>query len=321
MSILSKIKKHVFSRNFNREYNLIRSNYKLQFVKEKVPILVIFCLDGRTGTEGFADRIKGMISCYAYAKATNIPFRIEHIVPFELSEYLVPNNYDWQLKEGEKSYNLLYANPVFFIQFTDDQHNMRLFWINKHRQHHLFTNAPYILNEVNNKYNKNYKFEELFNELFKPSLSLEKKINEQNVRIKNGEYISISFRFMQLMGDFKDIYGDILPEEGRIELLNKSLALVKSLHEKEQKTILVTSDSQTFLDVVSKLNYVYVIPGEVGHIGFSKRDGIFEKVFLDFYMISRASHVYMAHSGKMRVGGFAKTAAMTTNAPYDEITY
>lgn len=318
MSILSKIRKCVFSPNFNTEYDLIRSKYKLRFEKEKAPILIISCIDGRTTTAGFADRIRGMISCYAYAKAINVPFRIEHIVPFDLFEYLVPNNYDWQLKTGEKSYNLLYSNPIVLDQYTVDYRSMRLFRLNKGRQHHIFTNASYI-KEINEKYNKDYKFNELYQELFKPSLALEKKINDQ--KIKKGEYISISFRFMQLMGDFKDIYGDILSEEEKNDLVNRSLSIVKSLHEKEQKTILVTSDSQTFIDAVSKLYYVYVIPGKIGHIGWTEGDEVYEKVLLDFYMISQATHVYMAHSGKMYRSNFAKTAAKTTNAPYDEITY
>lgn len=319
MSILSKIRKCVFSNNFNREFEFIRSKYKLRLVKEEIPNLVISCLDGRTSRHGFADKIKGMVSCYAYAKAINVPYRIEHIVPFDLSEYLVPNTYDWQLKEGEKSYNLLYANPVFLIQNRDDYHSMRLFRINKHRQHHIFTNALYLLDEINCKYNKNYRFGELFQELFKPSLSLKEKISK--LEIYGKEYISISFRFMQLMGDFKDSWGDILPEEDRTELLNESLSVVKSIYEKEQKTILVTSDSQTFIDAVSKLDYVYVIPGKIGHIGHSKEDGVYEKVLLDFYMISQATHVYMAHSGKMYRSNFAITAAMSTDVPYDEITY
>ena len=163
-------------------------------------------------------------------------------------------------------------------------------------------------------------FGDLFAELFKPSLQLEKMINEQKHKI-GGSYVSVSFRFMQLMGDFKDNFGDILSDEDKNDLIEKSISIVTSLHEQEQKTVLVTSDSQTFIDAVSKLDFVYVIPGEIGHIGCSQERGVTEKMFIDFCMISRADHVYMAHSGKMYRSNFAKTAAMTSNTPYTEISY
>lgn len=335
MGILTNIREWVFTSNFNDDYELIKAEYSLRLVKEKVPTLVIFCLDGRTSTVGLADRLKGMISCYAYAKAINVPYRIEHIVPFDLADFWVPNNYDWRLKTGEKSYNLLYANPVSLLLFRYPRifgqipiirrrkyqyfTSMRLFRINKKRQHHLYSNNLSYIGEINKRYHKNYTFGELFQELFKPSSLLEKKINEQG--IKKGEYISVSFRFMQLLGDFKDVWGDILSVEDRIDLINRSVSIVQSLYQREQKSILVTSDSHVFIDAVSTLNYVYIIPGKIGHIGWSGGNEIYEKTFLDFYMISQASHVYMAHSGKMWKSAFAKTAAMTTNTPYDEISY
>ena len=321
MSILTRLRWQLFSENFNREYVLIRSKYEVKFVKMDVPPMAIFCLDNRTSLCGFADRLKGMVSCYAYAKAIGIPFRIEHIVPFDLSDYFVPNKYEWRVKSSEKSYNLLYANPIFWLNWLNPvlSINTRIFKSNTKRQHHFYTNTDFV-NKVNVEYNKNYTFGELFSELFKPSLMLEKAINEQKSQI-GGNYVSVSFRFMQLMGDFKDSWGDVLSEEDKVDLLEKSLIIVRQLYEQEQKTVLVTSDSQTFIDFVSKQDFVYVIPGTIGHIGYSQDDGVTEKMFIDFCMISQADHVYMAHSGKMYRSAFAKTAALSTNTPYTEISY
>ena len=326
MILYTKIRKRLFSDRFNYEYGLtkkeielMRRDYKIKFVKEEVPAIAIFCLDNRSYSYGFADRLRGIVSCYAFAKAIGIPFRIEHINPFDLSEFLVPNEYDWKLKEGEKSTNLLYANPVCFVQNRIDMRSMRLFRINKKRQHHLYTNASYI-EEVNEKYKKNYVFGDLFAELFKPSFSLKKKIDEQKGQI-GGSYISVSFRFVQLMGDFKDDNGEVLTEKEKNDLLNKSLAVVMSLYEQNQKTILVTSDSQTFIDAASKLDYVHVVSGKIGHIGYSQDNEVFEKMFLDFCLISQADHVYMAYSDKMYRSNFAKTAALANNIPYTEIAF
>ena len=301
---------------------MIRTQYKVKLVKKDVSPIAIFCLDSRTKNYGFADRLRGMVSCYAYAKAVGIPFRIEHINPFDLSKYFVPNSYDWLLKTGEKSNNLLYANPVCFFDNTKSSRQddiNHLFKINNKRQHHLYTNY-YFLNDVNDRYKKNYVFGDLFSELFKPSLLLEKMICEQKARI-GGRYISVSFRFAQLMGDFKDCVGEELSKEDKTVLLEKSLSVVRSLFEQNQKTILVTSDSQTFIDAVSKLDFVYVVPGKIGHIGYLQGCEIVEKMLLDFYLISQADHVYSAQSGEMYGGAFAEFAAMSNNTPYTTITY
>lgn len=326
MFLITSIRKYLFSDEFNREYGLtrtelllIRKHYYLSFVERKPLPIALSCLDSRVSPVGFADRLRGMISCFAYAKAVGVPFRIEHIAPFDLSDYFVPNRYDWQVKDGEKSFNLLYANPVYFIENFKDQRSMRMFTLNKKRQHHLYANSDYIA-EVNDRYNKNYKFNELFSELFKISEMLEELVNKQSLQKENG-YVSVSFRFMQLMGDFKDAYGEVLSENDREELLKKSLIVVSELHKKEKKKVLVTSDSQSFIDSVSKLDFVLLVEGEIGHIGYSCNDSVTKKMFLDFYMISQAQHVYLAYSGKMYKSNFAKTAAMSTNAPYSEIAF
>lgn len=321
MSVLSRIR--IWFQSENLKYAIISVNryYSFSPRKEKVPVLVISCLDSRTSSHGFADRLKGMISCYAYAKAIDIPFRIDHISPFDLSDYLVPNQYDWRLKLGEKSMNLLYVRPCFFICTVFGYHSLKFLRISRKRQQHLFTNTSY-LKDINKIFNKDYKFNELFSELFKPSPILEEELGRHKKALTSyGGYISVSFRFMQLMGDFKDCNGEVLPEEEKVELIAKSLSVIRQLHEKEQKRVLVTSDSQLFVDEAAKLDFVYVVPGKIGHIGYSKDNEVYLKMFVDFLLISQADHVYMAYSGKMYRSNFAKTAALSVDTPYDEIQY
>ena len=321
MSILSKIRRQLLPKDVNIEIDLIRNQYYLKLKREKVPVLVVSCLDSRVVSSGFADRIRGMISCYAYAKANDIPFRIEHIAPFDLSDFLVPNHYDWMLREGEKSYNLLYANPVVFLQHTVSQRSMKLFRIRKNRQHHLYTNAEYI-KEINSLFNRSYQFTELYQELFKPSERLKNILAIPKEELtSSGGYISVSFRFMQLMGDFKDSHGITLSEGDRTDLLRRSLSIIENLFDQYHKRVLVTSDSQTFLNEARQLDYVYVAPGKVGHIGHSQDNAIVEKMLVDFLLISQADHVFMAHSGEMYRSNFARTAALSSGAPYDEISY
>lgn len=321
MSVLSRIRIYFQSKNLKYKLKLIRRDYSFSLKKEKVPNLIIFCLDNRISSVGFADRLKGMISCYAFAKAIDTPFRIEHLNPFDLADYLVPNHYDWQLKPGEKSNNLLYASPVCFVQNVLGYHSLKFFRIGKRRQHHLFTNTNY-LKDINEKYKKNYRFNDLFNELFKPSAALENELDVHNKELNSSEgYVSVSFRFVQLMGDFKEASGEVLSDEEKVVLIDKSLAVIRDLHKKENKRVFVTSDSRVFLAEAAKLNYVYVAPGKIGHIGFSKESDVYMKMFVDFMLISKAEHVYMAHSGKMYRSNFARTAALSSGVPFDVISY
>ena len=85
--------------------------------------------------------------------------------------------------------------------------------------------------------------------------------------------------------------------------------------------VLVTTDSITFLHEAEKLNFVFTIPGKIGHIGYHSEDDVQIKTMLDFYMISKAKKAYLGCSGDMYKSNFAKSAAMTTNIPYEEIIF
>ena len=72
---------------------------------------------------------------------------------------------------------------------------------------------------------------------------------------------------------------------------------------------------------MSHLEYVYVIPGAVVHMGFTfdaSRD-IYIKSFIDYFMLSYAKKVFQMTDKLLFLSGFPKRAAMLTNAPYEEI--
>ena len=86
------------------------------------------------------------------------------------------------------------------------------------------------------------------------------------------------------------------------------------------KKMLVTSDSITFLNRLAALPYVYVIPCEVVHIGFtydaSKKT--YMKSFVDYYVLSYASQVTLVRDKLMYHSGFALRAVMLNGAEYSE---
>ena len=91
--------------------------------------------------------------------------------------------------------------------------------------------------------------------------------------------------------------------------------------------ILVTSDSKTFLEYISKEENVFIIPGKVVHITFSTNEdnNVYMKSFVDFYMLSKAKKVISVISSEMTIDGhlflttFPEYAAKSTNTPFERI--
>ena len=226
----------LFGRNIEHQLNLISSKYYLSFKGEVSMALQIYSLDGRsTYTCGFADRLRGMITTYAFAKVNNLPFRIDHKVPFLLEEFLVPNKFDWRVKSEELSYNLLHANPIVMLDYTKGE---RLIKLSKKRQHHYYLNINAIA-LINKHYGTNFTYSQLYKELFQPSNLLKDAMSPYEKFIQAG-YISISFRFLQLMGDFVDVCGNTLSEDEQQRLSTKCIDFVKSLHDKHNDIKYIT---------------------------------------------------------------------------------
>ena len=306
---------HFLSENRVRELYFARHFYHWSLREERPEPMVISCFEGGNG---FADRLRGIISAYAYAKCIGIPYRLEHNEPYRWEDYFVPNHYDWRLRDGEKSYNLRYARPAFFM---DDSRGDHLLKLNHALQRHIYSNQSF-LDLLNHTFQTRLKYHELYNELFCPSKKLQKQIDRVQSEMGT-EYVSVSFRFQRLMGDFDDIIGRVLAESERLVLIDKCRAFLCELKIKhpEVPRLLVTSDSSTFVHAISDLRFCYVIPGNIGHLGMAQHESVLMKTFLDFYMISKARKVYMAHTGEMYRGGFAQSAAATTNTLYEEIVF
>lgn len=315
MSLRDLLRRFI-SENRLRELSFARRYYHFSFSEPRPKPMVISCFEGGNG---FADRLRGIISAYAYAKCVGVPYRLEHIEPYRWEDWFVPNEYDWRLREGEKSMNLRWANPAFFM---DNVRAERLLALNPTRQHHFYSNQ-YHLTILHECFGQDLKYSELYRELFRPSPRLLASIDRVTAAIGTDDYVSVSFRFQRLMGDFDDIIGRVLPIEERQQLIARCRAFLANLKARhpEVSRLLVTADSSTFVHAIEDLDFCYVIPGAIGHVGTAHSEDVLRKTFLDFVMISRARKVYMAHTGEMYRGGFAQSAADTTGAPYEELDF
>lgn len=309
------------------ETKLKRSFYKDSSLDVFTRKTVIYMANGFCVHAGLADRLKGMTTLYGICKDANVEFKIFHQFPFDLRDYLVPNRYDWQVSPNEICYNKKQVSVNYFmlhplvqkqidsgeIIALEREWSFARIFTSVHNQLHFYTNMyP----------NSADSFSTNFLELFKPSRKLEKELSFHLKEI-NGQFISVSYRFMQLLGDFKDCEGIVLPPNQREDLIKRSIKVIREIKIKNSsiRKVFVTSDSFTFLQEAKKLPFVYVVEGKVGHINFTCSDDVNMKTFLDFFMIAHASKVYLAKTEKMYNSEFSRRAAMIYNKKFEIVNY
>lgn len=312
-------------RFFNKQMEKLMSEMQREHYRASntvaEPAIVMTC-NGYTWGGGLADRLKGIISVFWYCQKYNRPFKVNFCDPFNLQDYLIPNEYDWL--PDDVTYEGKNVEPVVCLReprtgkYLVNQWDEKFpEWMNTYcgditKQYHIYTNM----------YLSYYNFSENFHKLFRPCERLQKEVLQHKQQI-GGRYISISFRFTTLLGDFTDCTGSPLPKLERDMLIRKSLDAITEIASKSarHRNMLVTADSETFLKEAVKLDNVYVIPGKVGHIDYDHGDDVNMKTFLDFLMIADAEAVYLAKGPGMYNSAFAKTAALVNDRPFSVYEY
>ncbi len=295
---------------------------------------VIVMVDGKF-TCGLSDRLQGTAFAYSCIRelreeGVDVEFRINFTAPFNLSTYLEPASYNWQIAPDKISYNSLQAHELVLmypeekdkvphrdISLTNAEYLKREIKDSSHSQIHIYTNIHY---------GKNNSHSISFNELFKPSARLQ-EILTPHIEFLNtrGEYLNTTFRFQNLLGDFKEgSYLSLESNEEREDLIKRCLAQIEKIHIKNpDKTILVTSDSRTFLNIANQKEYVYIVDGELVHMAYTTENTfeMHQKAFIDYLMIAGAEKIYLMRTGKMYNSGFPHTASMINNRPFERIEF
>lgn len=285
--------------------------------------VVFMALNETTFSGGLSDRLRGIVSVYAECKRQGRPFRIV-FEPLHLEDYLAPNEYDWRIWEDEIDWDLAKSYPCVLLTYHNDPHNRWQHFVQSSVLRSYFRKHCHQLHVFTNMIPSDDEYRTLFHELFRPTDDLQQLIGYHLEKLGGKKnYISCTFRFRQLLGDFKE-GGDTLPAEQREAYIERCIETVKELHKQYgDKNILVTADSSTFLSELKEksLPYVYVMPGKVVHLGFTADASktVYMKSFLDMYMISYADTVYLVRDKLMYHSGFPLRAALLNRAEYKEI--
>lgn len=284
------------------------------------PPMMIFMCDTQEGVNGgLTDRLRGMVSMHALCEREGWRLGIWFDTPFRLEDCLQPAGYDWRVARGELGFDR--AVPVFcqnYVAGRATEFGLRYLRsaMKRHGLIHVYTNLCFSWEE----------FAARFGELFRPSPALESLL-ESNLQAIGGQYVAAVFRFQQLLGDFYEggpSMTPTLPPERREELVSRCLECIGEIHARTGGHVLVTSDSEAFLRrAASAFGYVYVIPGRVVHLDFTKGEDVstYMKSFVDFYMLGRSREVSLVVGGGMYRSGFARAAALAGGAPYREIDF
>ena len=309
------------SRGFHKEENRLTEVY---YHDKKLCLScntyeIILMIDGKTIHNGLSDRFKGICSAYHYAKKHGLTFKIHYVYPFDLETFLEPNKYDWRISPNQIIYNPNHSRPILINDYQITTYKYREQYLDrfvrKYNQLHLYTNA--LFGDLD--------FSKDFDELFKPSLLLQNEIDKY-INLIGGKYISISLRFQSLLGDdFIERNSDVLDKGKADQLLQQSLVAINDIHEMNlDYKVVVFSDSNKFLRFVNdRCDFVRVIPGKVVHVDNSKNE-VFDsylKTFLDFFLIAKASKIYLLYNNLLYKSGFPKRASEIYNRPFYSIKF
>ena len=304
---ISKITFKVYYKNKNSE----RVHQKGQINKKTL----IYMADGRKNHGGLSDRLRGIASVYLLARDLDVDFKIHFTSPVNLLNYLLPNEYDWRIDEKDIIYSTKHSAIYQFKSYRDKNNRMNTMKCLLKHYHQIHLSSTDILADR--------EYGSIFDYLFKPVDVLQSKLEHHITQLGGkGKYISITLRFLSLLGDFKD-YNDVtLPENEQNILVSRCLEHILEIYNENESIndkVLVCSDSIKFLNAAkNKYNFVYIIPGDIAHIDFmpGQNVDIYMKSFIDYLMIANSCKVYLIVEKGMYESGFAYRASLHLSPYY-----
>lgn len=299
-------------------YFISHKSHKKFFNRNESKKKVIFMCDGLRNHGGFTDRMKGLLSSFILAKDKNYDFYVYWKSPFYLEKYLEPNsNFDWRIRKEDLNFSkskckvIVVDTTGYKIKNKINEYFFKRI-ISQKYENLVYSN--FIINKDN--------FALAYQKLFKPTEILENCINTHLDKL-GSNYWSFSFRFGNLLNDFKDLVGYPLKDNEKIALINKNkeelLSLMKDLPYGFKAFI--TSDSYTFLSSIKNLDdKIYIIDEKIYHPEYFsvEQENIdpWLKLFLDHNLIMRAQKVFLLKTGNMYKSAFAEYAALLGNKEY-----
>lgn len=210
------------------------------------PKTVVFMADGFRRSSGLADRLRGIVALYGYCLDNGLDFRINFTHPFELGHYLLPADHDWRIGREEMCWNSKDARAFHLVTVNNDNRAREVRY--QRRRLHKALSRNFRQAHVYTAFDcEDERFAELFGRLFRPAPEVEAVVSEVQGRL-GGPYVSVSARFMELLGDFTEpkMVRQPLPEAEQQALMARCAEAIRKVRRPGGR-VLVTSDSTRFL--------------------------------------------------------------------------
>ncbi|EGC20182.1 hypothetical protein HMPREF9141_1122 [Prevotella multiformis DSM 16608] len=282
----------------------------------------VFMVDGRIPHGGMFDRLKGLITVFAVSKALGKPFRLNWSYPFVLSKYLEPNKYDWIIDESQMNFGLLsYKNIIAYGEIVNPSRLCK----KRSSETHFYYGYD-SLDKVNAHFGTDYKWGELYRELFRPTTYLQRYLERYRTEIGDC-YIAIHTRFMNLLGDKTEtaVNPELDSDSQKNALVASAVNAIKKISSQHfGMNVLIASDSMVFIEKIKKaMPDVYIVPGTVKHIDTAGETDDSEniKMFTDYYLISGAQKVYSLWHEGMWKSAFPEYAARIGNVSFERVEF
>ena len=258
---------------------------------------------------GIADRIKTIVIQYNIAKANGYLFKLYWETPFRLSEYFKPR-YDWEMDLDELEYSLFDTKIVSEVVWR------KRTMLKPNKQYHCYRYSGGNLDVVMS--DTNYRWFDLFNELFQPSEKLDYAYKQLKISPKT--YVSIHIRFVNALEKFENTYFDnyLDNQEDRERLIQRcirGILDVKAQH--SPYDLFVFSDSKVFLDRLYDIPVKTLSHDNISHVSENGNSETYLKTFLDMYFMSKSISVYRFQAPELlSMSGFSMVAANMGDVPF-----
>ncbi len=151
------------------------------------------------------------------------------------------------------------------------------------------------------------RFGELFSELFRPAPALEQRLSETS-RMLGGDYISISARFLELLGDFDEPRRERIPlhsgERDRLmaDCINKNQRSTEHARKPGHESSGHIRQSPVPFSCFLGEPGILTIPGKIAHIDRKESDCESQmKTFEDFFAIAHTCEPILPACGTRHV--------------------
>lgn len=300
------LKKVILTASYSQKYTWKKNSSKPK---------IIVCFDGRVSHGGLVDRLKGIVSFYEIAKILDYEFKIIFKHPFQLSDFLEPNQVEWKtVEEDEKFYP--FSSRILYLVNEFGKNPLKIIRESKSKTFFVYSNVDYlpVLFPDKNRDELNQMWRNNYNELFKLSNYLKEKLQF----LPNTRYVAFHTRFTSLLGDFSDTVSLVLNDKEKKILLQK---VIEAIDEEallySDKDIYVLSDSISFLEKIKENASYKVLEGTPNHIELGNDDlDSHVKTFIDFYFIINSEKVFLVMKDKMHNSNFSKYAAIIGNSSF-----